>query len=192
MGSGTGSSGSTLNNHFSSRLTDKRSQKQAEKADKALIKQFIKSISSGSQPSAKSVNLSLLPQNQHIAYKIPQIEVRPISGPDEDSSIVGNQRAAFVVSSRRQDSIDSLGIASAADSTKLFDLASSKNTAICQTLSEKRRGRKSRNIIDYCEHTENRIKELKEKLADPMTEESQKPKIRNQISAYNARMKAKK
>ena len=54
-----------------------------------------------------------------------------------------------------------------------------------------KRGRKSRDISDYCEHTENRIKELKAQIADPDTNETKKAKIRNQISAFQARMKAK-
>lgn len=58
-------------------------------------------------------------------------------------------------------------------------------------VSGNKRGRKSRAIEDYCEHTENRIKDLKAQLEDPETDESKKPKIRNQISAFQARMKAK-
>ena len=60
-----------------------------------------------------------------------------------------------------------------------------------RNITGQKRGRKSRAISDYVEHTENRIRELKAQLENPETEESQKPKIRNQISAFQARMKAK-
>ena len=113
--------------------------------------------------------------------------MRPISGKDKDSVKEANPRAV-APAVLRKDSFDSILFGSVAESSKLVD---NKNLSLGLTLSEKKRGRKSRNITDYCEHTENRIKELKEKLADSMTEESQKPKIRNQISAYQARMKAK-
>ena len=112
--------------------------------------------------------------------------MRPISGSDEDR--VKENSHAVEAPFLRKESINSIIFGSVTDSSKLAD---NKNLALGPTLSEKKRGRKSRNITDYCEHTENRIRELKEKLADAMTEESQKPKIRNQISAYQARMRAK-
>lgn len=54
-----------------------------------------------------------------------------------------------------------------------------------------KRGRKEKAFADYCERTSERITQLKKDLAVPNTSETQKNKIRNRISAYQARLKNK-
>ena len=43
---------------------------------------------------------------------------------------------------------------------------------LSRKISGQKRGRKSRAISDYCEHTEKRIRELKAQLENPETEDS--------------------
>ena len=44
---------------------------------------------------------------------------------------------------------------------------------------------------EYCEQTAQRIKELKVLLFKPQTEEEERNRLRNQISAYQARLKSR-
>lgn len=54
-----------------------------------------------------------------------------------------------------------------------------------------KRGRRVLQFSEYCDQTAQRIKELKELLFDPKTEEDERNKLRNQISAYQARLKSR-
>ena len=52
-----------------------------------------------------------------------------------------------------------------------------------------KRGRKVQGFSEYCLKTTERIKELKDILKDPNTEEEKKKQLRNQVSAFQARLK---
>jgi flagellin-specific chaperone FliS len=52
-----------------------------------------------------------------------------------------------------------------------------------------KRGRKVQGFSEYCEKTQERINELKATLKIDSTSEEQKKQIRNQISAFQARLK---
>ena len=52
-----------------------------------------------------------------------------------------------------------------------------------------KRGRKSQQFSSYCEQTTQRIKDLKAQIMDPDTTDEERSRLRNQISAYQARLK---
>ena len=52
-----------------------------------------------------------------------------------------------------------------------------------------KRGRKIQGFHNYCERTTEKIKNLKAQVQDPATSDVEKNRLRNQISAYQARLK---
>ena len=157
-----------------------------------MIKQFMKSISSASHPSQPSQPspskeqqiLSTPKTQQEIVVNIKNLTNTEKSFDDCTPGKSQLKTASKQVS--RQSSYET-HLISESDKCKVEGI----KVDLARKISGQKRGRKSRTISDYCEHTEQRIKELKVQLEDPETCETQKPKIRNQISAFQARMKAK-
>lgn len=62
-------------------------------------------------------------------------------------------------------------------------------TQINMNVVGKKRGRKVQEFQTYCENTQERIDELKRTVKLSSTSEERKKQIRNQISAFQARLK---
>jgi len=187
----SGSSG-TIALALKNNLMNRRAGKQQRKLNDIMIKQFMKSISSASHPSQPSQPSPSKEQQILSTPKTQQeivVNIKNLTNTEKsfDDCTPGKSQLKTASKQVSRQSSNETHLISESDKCKVEGI----KVDLARKISGQKRGRKSRTISDYCEHTEQRIKELKVQLEDPETCETQKPKIRNQISAFQARMKAK-